>query len=157
MPLSNHRRSCCHRSHHVHRTPVARTFGCVVRTTARCNARYGDPSHSRRERRGRCRTAIRCALASHLSRVKTKLVIERGKLAGIQKGVFMNQVQWYLLAIAALLALVITGCSNDGGPANSTSGTQRANRGEHDHDGEHGREGRGEHPRRSRDFGVTCS
>ncbi len=46
-----------------------------------------------------------------------------------------------------MLALVITGCSNDGGPANSTSGTQRANRGEHDHDGEHGREGRGEHDR----------
>ncbi len=60
----------------------------------------------------------------------------------------MNHIQPYLLATAALFALVMTGCSNDGGTANLTSDAQTANRGEHDHDGgEHGREGRGEHDR----------
>ena len=60
----------------------------------------------------------------------------------------MNHIQPYLLATAALFALVMTGCSNDGGTANSTSDAHTANRGEHDHDGEeHGREGRDEHDR----------
>jgi hypothetical protein len=58
----------------------------------------------------------------------------------------MNHVQTYLLVTAVLFALVMTGCSNDAGPANSDA--QTANRGEHDRDdAEHSGEGRGEHDR----------
>ena len=53
----------------------------------------------------------------------------------------MNHIQSYLLATAALFALVMPGCSNDDETTGSSSDTQTANYSEHEHGGgEHDRD-----------------
>jgi hypothetical protein len=61
----------------------------------------------------------------------------------------MNHIHTTLVAIAIMLAALISGCSSDRGTSEKQdSDSPTATRGEHDRDGgEHGREGYGEHDR----------
>ncbi len=60
----------------------------------------------------------------------------------------MNLIHRFPVALAVSLATMLTGCSDDAGTVDSTSGSQIDHRHEHDRDGaEHDRKGRDEHVR----------